>query len=274
MRVTITQAEIEHAIELFITDVVDVPDDVRIDIDLKATRGEEGYQAIIDLVPTGAKAPDRTADDRIEVRPEAADQGLGIVDKINAAKAAPEEPTKRRGRPAGSKNKPKDTNTVSSTNVISGTNDSGETASVTTINEAVVDNEPDAEVVAPDAVVEDVPVQEPVVEPEAVEEITEDVSLPEQAPIEPEAPVEADEQEVEPELTEEEQLAAEAQATEPVQETEYEQAEPTEEEILANEARATEPAEVPEAEPVVEQAPVPKPTRSLFGNLSRPVNTK
>jgi hypothetical protein len=50
MQITIVQAEIEQAIRNYIQDQINVKDGMRIDIALKATRGEEGTTAIIDIV--------------------------------------------------------------------------------------------------------------------------------------------------------------------------------------------------------------------------------
>lgn len=106
MRVILTEDEILMAIEDFVLDTVKVPDDIRVDIDLKATRGSTGYTAEIDLVhfTSPADGSDRSVDTRIEPSDTAVNEGLGIVDKIEAAKSAGLAP-RRRGRPAGSKNK-------------------------------------------------------------------------------------------------------------------------------------------------------------------------
>lgn len=106
MRIIITQEEIEEAIEKLILDQVDVPDDMRIDIDLKATRGDQGYTAEIDIVAHDAPTDgtDRSVDPRIEVVEGA--ETLGIAEKVMEAKSEAARP-RRRGRPAGAKNKPK-----------------------------------------------------------------------------------------------------------------------------------------------------------------------
>lgn len=102
MRVILNEAEILMALEDFVLATVTVPDDVRIDIDLKATRGENGYTAEIDLVDHNN--PGATNVDAFNATDEAVEEGLGIVEKIEAAKANAKAP-RRRGRPAGSKNK-------------------------------------------------------------------------------------------------------------------------------------------------------------------------
>jgi hypothetical protein len=51
MQITITQAEIETAIQNYTLGLIAVREDMRIDIDLRATRGEDGYTAVIDITP-------------------------------------------------------------------------------------------------------------------------------------------------------------------------------------------------------------------------------
>lgn len=50
MQLTLVQTEIEEALRQYVTNQVAVKDGKRIDITLRATRGAEGYQAIIDIV--------------------------------------------------------------------------------------------------------------------------------------------------------------------------------------------------------------------------------
>ena len=50
MQITIVQAEIEQAITDFIHRQINVRDGMLIQIDLKATRGDHGFQAVIDIV--------------------------------------------------------------------------------------------------------------------------------------------------------------------------------------------------------------------------------
>jgi hypothetical protein len=56
MQITITQDEIETAIANFILSQVSVNEDMDINIDLKATRGDEGYTAVINIVPKSDSA--------------------------------------------------------------------------------------------------------------------------------------------------------------------------------------------------------------------------
>lgn len=75
MQITIYQAEIEEAIRTHIHNVVSVKDGHEIKIDLKATRGDTGFQAIIDIEPVvtnGAKPmPTRPAQRVVAAAPAA-----------------------------------------------------------------------------------------------------------------------------------------------------------------------------------------------------------
>lgn len=102
MQITIVEKEIHEAIEGYVRSLIEVKEGSRIDIQLRATRGQEGATAMIDIVsedtpvraqekptplPTPTPAPTTT-----EPAPEAAP----VV--------------KRRGRPPGSTNKDKSLN--------------------------------------------------------------------------------------------------------------------------------------------------------------------
>ncbi len=54
MQIIIIQTEIEEAIRNHILGQINVKDGQRIDIDLRATRGSDGFQAVIDIVPDSA----------------------------------------------------------------------------------------------------------------------------------------------------------------------------------------------------------------------------
>ena len=56
MQITLIQSEIEQALKNYINDIMSVKDGMEIEIQLKATRGEEGTTAIIDIVPQKPKA--------------------------------------------------------------------------------------------------------------------------------------------------------------------------------------------------------------------------
>ena len=60
MQITLIQSEIEQALKNYINDIMSVKDGMEIEIQLKATRGEEGTTAIIDIVPLKTK-PARAA---------------------------------------------------------------------------------------------------------------------------------------------------------------------------------------------------------------------
>lgn len=100
MRITLSQREIEEAIEEDILANVVVPDDHRLDITLHATRGDEGYTAVIDILADGATAPDYSVNDGINVK--SGSENLGVAQKVQAAIDASKGP-RRRGRPLGSK---------------------------------------------------------------------------------------------------------------------------------------------------------------------------
>ncbi len=53
MQLTLNQSEITQAITAYIRNAVSVNDGMEIRIDLKATRGDQGHSAIVDIVPAG-----------------------------------------------------------------------------------------------------------------------------------------------------------------------------------------------------------------------------
>ena len=73
MQITIVQAEIEQAITDFIHRQINVREGMLIQIDLKATRGDAGFQAVIDIVdPNTALTPTPIPahkQDRVEPEP-------------------------------------------------------------------------------------------------------------------------------------------------------------------------------------------------------------
>lgn len=60
MQIIIVQAEIEQAITAHILSQVQVREGMRIDIDLSATRGPEGFRATINIVPENSPATGET----------------------------------------------------------------------------------------------------------------------------------------------------------------------------------------------------------------------
>ena len=58
MQITLIQAEIEAAITNFVTSQVNIRAEMRIDVDLSATRGANGFTATIDIVHKNAPRKD------------------------------------------------------------------------------------------------------------------------------------------------------------------------------------------------------------------------
>lgn len=98
MQITIPEVEIKVAITDYIKRQVNLREDQLIDIDLKATRGIEGYQAIINITsPEHAEmyAANAAAAEKPVEAPAAAaktDAPLKIVEKVEAAKEKPAKP--------------------------------------------------------------------------------------------------------------------------------------------------------------------------------------
>jgi hypothetical protein len=287
MRVIITQEEILMAIEDFILDTVKVPDDIRIDISLKATRGDEGYTAEIDMVPftSPADGSDRSVDDRIEPTEDARAEGLDIVGKIDAARSAAKAP-RRRGRPVGSKNHPK-------VKVMTDHDNAGGTATVETPAAEMIQEAVEAHPAHEDAVQDN----------EAEAQVQTEVQAETQDT--PEVQVDTNLTATNPPTNEELTPAVDVPATEassqtkakrslfdnttsagdPEPEPAAEEPEPNSEQALAAEAAATEPKETVEedddtdytptpisVDPEAEGTAAPTPTRSLFANLTKPTN--
>ena len=61
MQITIPQSEIEAAIIDYIQSRVQISENMHIDIELRATRGAEGFQAVIDIYPEGQPCPKAAA---------------------------------------------------------------------------------------------------------------------------------------------------------------------------------------------------------------------
>jgi hypothetical protein len=83
MQISIAQAEIEEAIEKHVREQVAVREDQQVKIDLKATRGPEGYQAIIDIVSAVEEPAPKKASTRAS---HASPKSTGIKDAVAAAK--------------------------------------------------------------------------------------------------------------------------------------------------------------------------------------------
>ena len=90
MQITIVQTEIEEAIKAHILSQISVKDNTRIDIDLKATRGAEGFQAVIDIVSADAPSQARTqaAPVREQAAPQVSSKPLGLETQIRDAQGS------------------------------------------------------------------------------------------------------------------------------------------------------------------------------------------
>jgi hypothetical protein len=261
MRVTLDEEDIKTAVEDYILNTVKVPDNVRIDIDLKATRGPEGHTAEIDLVhmdlPVGD--PDPATADQIEAPDEAREEGLGIVEKIDAAKASAKAP-RRRGRPPGSKNKPKveaapEVTPVAETQVVEEPTQELAPDAPETPTEAV-----QAEVADEAPEVVETPVAAPTDEPEQTE-------VEEPAPAQEAAPARSLFGGLSETTTDDGPATTEAEATDtgtPVEE-------PVEEEVEDVPVTPETPGLTTE-DAAGDDAPAPTPTRSLFADLTKPTN--
>ena len=102
MQITIVQAEIEQAITDFIHRQINVREGMLIQIDLKATRGDAGFQAVIDIVDPNtalASAPiPAHKQDRVEPEPA---QPIAVPAQEPSPVAGPEgepEPARVRTR--------------------------------------------------------------------------------------------------------------------------------------------------------------------------------
>lgn len=254
MKIVLNQQDIETALEDFVLSVARVPDNLRIDIDLKATRGDEGYQAFIEFVPINNQNMGE-----VEVTPEAQAEGLGIVEKINAAKS-PDEAPRRRGRPPGSKNKPKDSSDIDKIAVNEPQTDAELAAQILGQDKPVKDQTPVAD--TPQETTQEAPVQ-PV-----AEEVTTDTVMPAEAPVEaapaePETPLDPPVEEAPVSLGVDE---VPSEAVEAVSEAQPETA-PVETAPQSAPGQIAIPAV---AEPVTE---APAPVRNtLFGDMKAPVN--
>ena len=102
MQITIVQAEIEQAITDFIHRQINVREGMLIQIDLKATRGDAGFQAVIDIVDpnTALASTPIPAHKQDRVEPEPA-QPIAVPAQEPSPAASPEgepEPARVRAR--------------------------------------------------------------------------------------------------------------------------------------------------------------------------------
>lgn len=97
MQITITQAEIETAIRNYTLALIAVREDMRIDIELRATRGAEGYTAVIDINPAGGpdggeaipETPKAEPEAKAEVATEPKTETLAVEVEAEAPKRKP-----------------------------------------------------------------------------------------------------------------------------------------------------------------------------------------
>lgn len=93
MRMTINQLEIEEAIRNYVMNQIHVKEDMEIQIKLRATRGEEGYQAEIDIEKVKPASPTPPTKPKPTPAPKAADKPsdtpatLDVAKKVEQAKA-------------------------------------------------------------------------------------------------------------------------------------------------------------------------------------------
>lgn len=98
MQITLIQVEIEEAIRRFVESQINVREGMRIDIELKATRGAEGYQAYIDIVEQDAERKIGNGDS-VELEPEAPVAPAPTKPAATATKTAAVRTTTRRTNP-------------------------------------------------------------------------------------------------------------------------------------------------------------------------------
>lgn len=88
MKITITQPEIHQAIEAFIRGQISINDGMKVEINLRATRGEDGATAEIDIVPDVPEPVVEEAPKATVTRKPRAPK-LDIATKVEEAKAEP-----------------------------------------------------------------------------------------------------------------------------------------------------------------------------------------
>lgn len=102
MQITINQNEIEQAIEDFVKSQVSINDDQKITMELKATRGDAGFQAVIEITaaqPVAEDAPKTRKPRATRVSTETADpnEQNGNVPAGKEIKDAPESDETQKG---------------------------------------------------------------------------------------------------------------------------------------------------------------------------------
>lgn len=93
MQVTLIQSEIEQALVNYINDQINVKPGMRITIELRATRGETGMQALVDIVPDNVVATVVEAAPSVEAPAQPAVRARpAIVPKAAVTRVAPVTP--------------------------------------------------------------------------------------------------------------------------------------------------------------------------------------
>src|SRR5690349_9412992 len=145
MKITMVQSEIEAAIEASVRDQISVKEGHRVDIELRATRGDEGYQANINIVPEDAPRFTGKAPKAAKAKTASASSGS----------SAPATTGRGRGRR-------KATETTTETPVVSGTSDQEAAVQALEEEQAVANQQQTAE--EPVAEVEESPLSAETVE--------------------------------------------------------------------------------------------------------------
>ena len=94
MQITLVQNEIETALRNYVTSLLNVREGHRIDITLKATRGEDGSTAVIDIVPdnTVAVGQDAITSAPVTAQTSARPVLRGLNNQRSSAAASSPEP--------------------------------------------------------------------------------------------------------------------------------------------------------------------------------------
>lgn len=62
MKITLDQTEIEQALKNYVAEQMHIKEGMNISIDIRATRGEGGMTAVIDIAPAGTTSPTPVVD--------------------------------------------------------------------------------------------------------------------------------------------------------------------------------------------------------------------
>lgn len=111
MQITINQQEIEEAIRKHILSQISLRENMKVEIDMTATRGPSGFTATINIVPEDASSPEQAQDAETSnedgAKAETTARPLGIKEKITDAREETEKPKTTRKAPAKKADKPK-----------------------------------------------------------------------------------------------------------------------------------------------------------------------